>query len=100
MWQSLLLLLYNMFYFTGQTTPGNPATANSPELKGPDVASIGLGIGIGAVVLVLLIVAALVLRKWRNSNSNVNREVEKSDFNPVYGTYEVHDDPVAEVGSS
>ena len=97
--------MYDIFYFAGETTPVNPTTTetttNSPDLEGPDVAAIGLAIGIGAVVLVLLIVAALVLlKKWRNSNSNVNREVEKSDFNPVYGTYEVHDDPVAEVGSS
>ena len=57
----------------------------------------GLIIGSITTVLALLIIAAvigfLVLRKrFRNK-----KEEEKSDINPVYGTYEVHDDPVAEV---
>ena len=32
--------------------------------------------------------------------SNEEREEEKSDVDPVYGTYEVHYDPVAEVGKA
>ena len=31
---------------------------------------------------------------------NIKREEERTDINPVYATYEVHDDPVAEVTKS
>ena len=57
----------------------------------------GLIIGSITTVLALLIIAAvigfLVFRK-RFGNK---KEEEKSDINPGYGAYEVHDDPVTEV---
>ena len=52
-----------------------------------------------ALIATLLIVAAVVVffaKKWGNDN-NSKKEKERSDINPVYGTYEVHYDPVAEV---
>ena len=64
-----------------------------------DTPNAGLIIGSITTVLALLIIAAvigfLVFRK-RFGNK---KEEERSDINPVYGTYEVHDDPVAEVGT-
>ena len=41
----------------------------------------------------------LIVYKKR-SIKNEEKEEEKSDVNPVYGTYEVHYDPVAEVGNT
>ena len=62
-----------------------------------DTPNAGLIIGSITTVLALLIIAAvigfLVFRK-RFGNK---KEEERSDINPVYGTYEVHDDPVPEV---
>ena len=52
-----------------------------------------------ALIATLLIVAAVVVffaKKWGNNN-NSGKEKERSDINPVYGTYEVTYDPVAEV---
>ena len=54
---------------------------------------------VGALLAILLIVAAVVVffaQKKRNK-SNSDKDKERSDINPVYGTYEVHYDPVAEV---
>ena len=54
---------------------------------------------IGTLLVVLLIGAAVLFffaQKRRNDN-NSEKEKERSDINPVYGTYEVHYDPVAEV---
>ena len=59
-----------------------------------------IGLSVGVVALVLLLVAlAVVLFIWKRKKSNgrSGKGEEHSDFNPVYATYEVHDDPVAEV---
>ena len=57
-----------------------------------------IGLSIGAAFLVLLTIAlVLFIRQRKNDNDKRRRENENSDFNPVYATYEVHDDPVAEV---
>ena len=59
---------------------------------------ITVGLVIGAVVLVLLLIVGgvLVFAKQRKKR-NEKIEEERTDDNPVYATYEVHDDPVAEV---
>ena len=44
-------------------------------------------------------VAVLVFMRKKN-NSKEGKEEERSDFNPVYATYEVRDDSVAEVKDS
>ena len=57
-----------------------------------------VGIIISVLLLICLIIAAIVLviiKKKRESNKV--KEKETTDINHVYGTYEVHDDPVAEV---
>jgi len=60
-------------------------------------ATLGLGIGAGVLALLLAALALVVFIKQRKKrNDKQRREKENSDFNPVYGTYEVHDDPVAE----
>ena len=54
---------------------------------------------VSALIVTLLIVAAVVVffaKKWGN-DTNSKKENERSDINPVYGTYEVTYDPVAEV---
>ena len=54
---------------------------------------------IGTLLVVLLIGAAVLFffaQKRKNGN-NSEKDKESSDINPVYGTYEVHYDPVAEV---
>ena len=43
--------------------------------------------------IVLVVVVIIGQRKKRKSQ----KEKETADFNPVYATYQVHDDPVAEV---
>ena len=52
---------------------------------------------IGGVALVLLIIAVgvLVFTKQRKKRKE-EKPKESTDANPVYATYEVHDDPVAE----
>ena len=56
---------------------------------------------VGLVVLVLLLVGLgtfVFIRQRKNCSCNTKREEESTDENPVYATYEVHYDPVAEVG--
>ena len=54
-------------------------------------------IGSIAGVLVFLIIAALIGFLVFIKRSKTKKATEKSDINPVYGTYELSDDPVAEV---
>ena len=56
-----------------------------------------VGLSVGAAVLVVVVVLALVLFMRQRKKRTQEKEKEMSDFNPVYATYEVHDDPVAEV---
>ena len=67
-----------------------------PGLSQTEVALISV-----AVVLVCLLLAApvvwFILRKKKRNQAEQDKKDERSDINPVYGTYEVHDDPVAEV---
>ena len=60
---------------------------------------VGLTIGAALLVVVVVLVLALVLfiRQRKKRTQEKEKEKEMSDFNPVYATYEVHDDPVAEV---
>ena len=60
-----------------------------------------VGLIVGLVVLVLLLVGLATFvftRQRKNCSCNTKREEESTDENPVYATYEVHYDPVAEVG--
>ena len=62
-----------------------------------DTPNAELIIGSITTVLALLIIAAVIgFFVFRKRFGNKMKE-ERSDINPVYGTYEVHDDPVAEV---
>ena len=59
------------------------------------------GLIVGLVVLVLLLVGLatfVFIRQRKNCSCNTKREEESTVENPVYATYEVHYDPVAEVG--
>ena len=47
-------------------------------------------------MIVAVVIGTFVYRKKRESKP----EEERSDVNPVYGTYEVHYDPVAEVAKA
>ena len=72
-----------------------------PHIPGTRPAEVGLIVGpLFGVLAPLLIVAAVigtfVYRKGREGKT----EEERSDVNPVYGTYEVHYDPVAEVAKA
>ena len=49
-----------------------------------------------SVLIVAAVIGTFVYRKRRESKT----EEERSDVNPVYGTYEVHYDPVAEVAKA
>ena len=61
---------------------------------------ITVGLIIGPAVLLLLIALLLrqriVIRRQRKKRKE-EEEKERAEFNPVYATYEIHDDPVAEV---
>ena len=73
------------------------------SLSGPsgNTDAAGLGVGISAAVLVLVLIVFALLFFWkRGSDRKREKEKEISDFNPVYATYQVHDDPVAEVRKS
>ena len=48
------------------------------------------------MLLAALIRQRLVIRRQRKKRKQ-EEEKEKAEINPVYGTYEIHDDPVAEV---
>ena len=48
------------------------------------------------MLLAALIRQRLVIRRQRKKRKQ-EEEKEKYELNPVYGTYEIHDDPVAEV---
>ena len=61
-----------------------------PGLSQTEVALISV-----AVVLVCLLLAAPAV--WFILKKKKRNQDERSDINPVYGTYEVHDDPVPEV---
>ena len=56
---------------------------------------------VGVVVLLLCLIIAIavtmVIRR-RGKKLNKPKEDAGSEINPVYGTYEVSSDPVAEVG--
>ena len=57
-----------------------------------------VGLGVGVPVLVLFLVAVVVRQRMVINRQKKKREPsEKAEFNPVYATYEIHDDPVAEV---
>ena len=71
------------------------------DFPGTTPTEVGLIVGpLFGVLALLLIVAAVigtfVYRRRRESKT----EEERSDVNPVYGTYEVHYDPVAEVAKA
>ena len=57
-------------------------------------------LSIGAVVLVLLLVVLALVFINQRKKRKAEKEKETADFNPVYATYEVHDDPIAEVRTS
>ena len=62
-----------------------------------------VGLIVGLVILVLLLVGLatfVFIRQRKNCSCKTKREKESTDENPVYATYEVHYDPVAEVGTS
>ena len=61
----------------------------------PDI-TVGLVIG-GVVLVLLLIVGGVLVFAKQRKKRNEKIEEERTDDNPVYATYEVHDDPVAEV---
>ena len=59
-----------------------------------------IGVSVGAVVLLLVVAVGAVVFIWQRKKSKRETEEERTDFNPVYATYEVHDDPSAEVKTS
>ena len=83
--------------FTG---PAGDEEALEDEDSGVEGEVVGLVVG--AVVLVGMVAVAVVfvLVKRRSLSIKFKREEEGTDINPVYATYEVHDDPVAEVAKN
>ena len=59
-----------------------------------------VGLVVGAVVLVGMVAVAVVFVLVKRRSLSIKREEERTDINPVYATYEVHDDPVAEVAKN
>ena len=47
----------------------------------------------------MLIVAGVLVFTKQRKKRNEKKEEERTDDNPVYSLYEVHNDPVAEVGT-
>ena len=66
------------------------ASGNSSPHTGPVIGSI-------TGVLVFLIIAAVIGVLVYRKSCKTKKEEKRSDINPEYGTYEVSDDPVAEV---
>jgi len=82
---------------TSPTSAGIESTDTPEPVETSTTTVVALSIGAVALVLLILAVGAVMfIRKRKNSNRNKEKEEENTDFNPVYATYEVHDDPVAE----
>jgi len=82
----------------GDVCPGLEETivCNTDKCKDIPTPVLGLSIGL-AVVLLLLVVPAVVLSIWKKASSRKREKDEvQADLNPVYATYQVHDDPIAE----
>lgn len=75
----------------------NQFTGAGPD-KETNMTIVGLSVGAAVLVVVVVLALALVLliRQRKKRTQEKEKEKEMSDFNPVYATYEVHDDPVAE----
>ena len=57
-----------------------------------------MGIGVSVLFLSLLIIALVVFIKRQGKKKKQSGEEKKStELNLVYATYQIHDDPVAEV---
>ena len=56
-----------------------------------------VGLSAGAAIVFVFVLLALVLFIRQRKKRIREAKKETSDLNPVYATYEVHDDPVAEV---
>ena len=81
--------------FTG---PAGDEEALEDEDSGVEGEVVGLVVG--TVVLVSMVAVAVVFVLVKRRSLSIKREEERTDINPVYATYEVHDDPVAEVAKS
>merc|ERR1712179_323787 len=73
---------------TTMKTRDTPGDSTTPALVAGSVSA--------GVVLVLGAVLAIVCA-CRRRRMNSESETAEDDVNPVYATYEIHDDPVAEV---
>ena len=80
------------------TSPAGDEEALEDEDSGVEGEVVGLVVG--AVVFVCMVALAVVFVMVKRRGLNIKREEERTDINPVYATYEVHDDPVAEVTKS
>ena len=59
----------------------------------------GTIVGVALLLLCLITaVAVIMIIRQRKKKLNKPKEDARSEINPVYGTYEVSSDPVAEVG--
>ena len=71
------------------------------NFPGTRPADVGLIVGPLFGVLALLVIVAAVVGTFKYRKRRESKpEEERSDVNPMYGTYEVHYDPVAEVAKA
>ena len=66
--------------------------------SGTSESGLVAGIVVGVALLLLCLSIAIAVIRQRRKKLNKPKEDARSEINPVYGTYEVSSDPLAEVG--
>merc|ERR1712192_297402 len=66
------------------------------EEAGPNAIVVGGAAGSAVIFFLFIVLVVVVIIRQKNKRRS-EEEKETVDFNPVYATYQVHDDPVAEV---
>ena len=74
-------------------------TANLLTQPPSAISDLVISVIVGSVLVLMIVVIAMLIliKKKKICKDKPRQEEERSDINPVYGTYEVHSDPVAEV---
>ena len=79
---------------TAASTTANTTDTKNSNTEASNMTFAGAAGG-GAFFVAAVVVAVICV--CRRRKMNLESETPENDVNPVYATYEIHDDPVAEV---